>query len=376
MVKTNIKLPKTQKGRKSESQKIQYISELQDFANNLILLQLEIAEITNLTEIKDKDKVSSRGWCYLLEGFNLITKDKFDYCFNIINLCRKEGYLPIDFVFQDESRNFFNVEKLKEEYERPIIFINKYLRAVVKTLEKKKDIAFWESQKYYLQMMVEKIDVRNLFEPICKEYHIPISNAKGWSDMLSRNDLIQRFKESEEIGLKPILLYYGDFDPAGIKIAETLKKNIRDLEKATEYNPTNLTIDHFGLTIDFIDNNNLLWINNLKTGGKRDLGKLYEQYKTGKEKVKIYDYEIAYIEKYGVRKCEANAILPIRKIAINQCEETIQKYLGDNPFDTYDKKIKENQKEVSDLMEKVNFEERIRKLMYDVKNTNQNQDFN
>ncbi|GAI96565.1 unnamed protein product, partial [marine sediment metagenome] len=122
------------------------------------------------------------------------------------------------------------------------------------------DVSFWGSQKYYVQMMVEKIDVRNVFHDITKEYHIPISNTRGWSDMLSRNKLIQRFKEAEEIGLIPVLLYYGDFDPAGIKIAETLKKNIKDLEKATKWNPKNLIIDHFGLTIDFIDENNILCI--------------------------------------------------------------------------------------------------------------------
>lgn len=361
-----IKLPKTTKGRKTDSQKLQYNSELQDFANKLILIQFEIAETKY---IQEEDKISSRGWCYQLEGFGVITKDQFDYCQKIINLCRKEGYLPIDFVAQDKSREFFNVENLTEEYQKPIDYINSWLEYVKEIDNKKEDVAFWQSQKYYIQMMVEKIDVRNLFHNICEKYHIPISNAKGWSDMLSRNDLILRFKEAEEIGLIPILLYYGDFDPAGLKIAETLKKNIIDLEKATKWNPENLIINKFGLTIDFIEENDILWIDNLITGGKRNLGNIYTQYKAGKD-VKIYDYEIQYIEEYGIRKCEANAILPIRKIAIQQCEDTIQKYLGDNPFEVYNKKIKENQKEVADLMETVDFKARIQELMDDIENSN------
>jgi hypothetical protein len=369
MVENNkIKLPKTTKGRKSEAQKIQYDLELQDFANKLIQLQYEIAETTY---IKEKDKISARGWAYLLENMNFITKDQFDYCQKIINLCRKEGYLPIDFTAQDVSREFSNVESLREDYETSIDCLIRHLQYDKELDEDKEDVAFWESQTYYLQMMVEKIDIRNLFHDICERYHVPISNAKGWSDMLSRNNLIQRFKEAEEIGLIPVFLYYGDFDPAGIKIAETLKKNITDLEKATKWNPENLIIDHFGLTIDFIEQNDILWIDNLITGGKRDLGKLYKQYKDGKENIKIFDYEIKYIEQHGIRKCEANAILPIRNMAIKECEDTIRKYLGDNPFEVYDKKIKENQEEVADLMKTVDFKEIIQELIDDLENSNQ-----
>ena len=363
-----ITLPKTTKGRKTEAQKIKYIFDLQDFANKLIQIQVKIA---GTTHIKDKDKVSARGWCYLLEGFGVITKDKFDRCFKVINLCRKEGYLPIDFTAQDESRDFLNIEKLSEKYKEPVDYINDYLRWVKNADEHKKDVAFWESQEYYLQMVVEKIDVRNVFHDICEKYHIPISNARGWSDILSRNNLIQRFKEAEEIGLIPVLLYYGDFDPAGIKIAETFLKNIKDLEKATKWNPENLIINHFGLTIDFIEENNILWIDNLITSGKRNLGKLYNQYKKGKKNVKIYDYEIKYIEQNGIRKCEANAILPIRDIAIKDCERVIIQYLGDDPFEFYDKNIEENRKEITDLMETVDFKERVQKLIDDIKNSNQ-----
>ena len=358
-----IKLPKQKKGRKTVQEKAVYELELKDFSDKLKDLQYIIA---GTKYIREKDKVSARGWCYLLEGFGVITKDQFDKCFKIINLCRKEGYLPIDFVAQDSSREFFNIESLTEEYKKPLDYLVSYLMWVKKCDKSKKDVAFWQSQKYYIQIMVEKLDVRNLFIDVCEKYHIPISNAKGWSDMLSRNDMIKRFKEAEQIGLIPVLLYYGDFDPAGIKIADTLRKNIIDLEKATKWNPKNLIIDHFGLTIDFINKNGILWIDNLITGGKRNLGNLYKQYKEGKENIKIFDYEIKYIEKYGVRKCEANAILPIRDIAIKQCETVIIKYLGDNPFEVYNKEVKRIQQEITKLMRTVNVKKKVRNLVYEL----------
>jgi len=308
-----VRLPETKKGRKTKEAMEKFQSELVLFAETLL-------EINNTLH----DKVSARGWCYLLEGFGAINKDQFASTQKIINRCRKEGLLPIDFVAGDKARSFLHVESLSEDYKDPKEFINRYLDFIKNIHEYKEDVAFWESQEYYVQVMVEKIDVLNLFDDVCKDYHVPIANAKGWSDLLSRYHLATRFKEAEEMGLKPVLLYYGDFDPAGIKIADTFKKNLRDIEKATNWSPENLIIDRFGLTYQFIEDNGLLWIDNLTTGTGRDLGKLFEQYKEGK-KAKIMDYEIQYIEKYGAKKCEANAILPIRDIAIDNCEKAIQK---------------------------------------------------
>lgn len=371
----NFKLPETKLGRKSKKQQIQYEIELSEFAEVLMQFQLDITEKRDWNRIEEKEKISARGWAYQLEGapFHLISKDQFSYCEKLINDCRKIGYLPLNFVAQDKSREFYNIESLTKNFEEPIDYLIGYLDFIKDIDEKKEDIAFWESQKYYIQMTVEKIDVRNLFHDICKKYHIPISNAKGWNDINSRGELVTRFKKAEEIGLIPVLLYFADFDPAGLKIAENLRQNLLDIEKATHWNPKNLIINQFGLSFEFIKTNRITWIDNLITGGKRDLEELYKKYKAGTlgKKEKLYDYEIQYIETYGIQKCEANAIIPKRNIAIKDCEVTIQKYLGVNPFEVYDKKVKETQKEIADLMGKIDYKGRIQNLMDDIENSNQ-----
>jgi hypothetical protein len=40
-------------------------------------------------------------------------------------------------------------------------------------------ISFWGDLPIYLQMTVEKIDLKNLFNPVCKEFHIPLLNISG-----------------------------------------------------------------------------------------------------------------------------------------------------------------------------------------------------
>ena len=35
---------------------------------------------------------------------------------------------------------------------------------------------FWDDQKVYVEVAVEKLDLRNLFESACAEFYVPISN--------------------------------------------------------------------------------------------------------------------------------------------------------------------------------------------------------
>lgn len=349
----NIKLPEVKKGRKSKEAKKIYNSELREFADSLIAIDNTL-----------KDKVTARGWCYLLEGFNAITKDEFSYCQNIIKKCRRMGYLPMDFVDADQSRSFHNVEYLAINDIEPKEFINLCYKSIHRIYNYKNDVSFWKTQKYYIQMMVEKIDVLNLFKGICEKYHIPIANTKGWTDLNSRYYMALRFKEAEKMGLKPVFLYYGDFDPAGILIADTWMHNLKKVEISSKWNPENLIIDRFGLNYKFIENNNLTWIDNLTTGKGRNLGKLYDKYKEGTlgKKEIIFKYEIEYIEKYGKRKCEANAILPIRNIAINNCEKKIKEYLGEDPLRKYNEKIMKKRQEVKNILKAVNMRNFLLKL--------------
>lgn len=295
------------------------------------------AEEMKLLQAKMPRKVSSRGWCYILEGLNVINKGQFDLLQDKINECRKEGLLPLDFVEADDSRQFYNREDIHVETETPRDYLKRKIEYLRDVDEDKEDVAFWENQEYFIEMAVEKIDLRNLFHDTCKKYHIGIGNAKGWEDIISRGILASRFKEAEERGLKPVMLYFGDFDIGGLLIANTFKKNMKDLEKATGWDPKHLIFDHVGLSYDFILKNNLTWIDNLTSG-------------SGKAPDKSKAHVREYIANYGERKCEANAVLVIEPIVIDLLEKTIQKYLG-NPFEKFDQAKKKTQGEVKELMD-------------------------
>jgi len=282
-------------------------------------------------------KVSSRGWAYQLEQLRWINKDQFDKVEEAINTARKRGYLPVDFVAEEAARQFSGVEIPSTGEPRDIV--PRFLHGIIDgwryfTPE------WWEGEEYYIQVVVEKIDLKTLFEPVCHSFHIPIANSKGWSSVLQRAEYARRFKQAEDMGLKCVLLYCGDHDPDGLRISDTLRKNLSDLsdivwgDGTLGYNPENLIVDRFGLNLDFINENKLTWIDNLITGSGKDLND-----------PKHPNYDLAYLKEYkkaiGIRKCEANAIVVIPEAAREMMRQVILSYLGDDAPDRFRAKVLE-----------------------------------
>lgn len=327
----NLRVPDNSISRRNKAGKIEWASALKDFADDLKWIQKNML----------RRKVTSRGWAYLLETkWKAITKDQFDYVQDLINKCRKNGMLPIDFVEADKNRSFHNIEVI--EYEEPNDYLISGLEWVKDRYKSKEDFDFWESQEYYIQMMVEKIDILNMFKPVCEKYHICIANGKGWSDLSSRADLSSRYKYYEERGKKCVLLYVKDKDPGGDLIADKLKKNIDDIKLGTGWDPKDLIIDTFLLTYDFIQKHNLPWIDNLTSG-------------SGKPPDKKRKHIRDYIAAYGERKVEANILVVMEDTAVQELEDTIEKYLGNDPFTVYQTAVDEDQEKVKEVMDSVDF---------------------
>ena len=322
-------------------------------------------------------KVSARGWCYQLETERLINKDEFNKVESWINKCRKKGILSIDFTAEEEGRKFKGVEI--PTYDSPIADLRDWL-VHARDSHKYYTPNWWNGETYYIQMLVEKVDLKTLFYPVCKKYHIPIATSKGWSSMLQRAEYARRFKEAEDKGLKCVLLYCGDHDPDGLRISETIRKNLADLQYIEwddgeeGYNPEDLQIERFGLDADFIEEHNLIWIDNLITGSGSELakivdgkiipGKISKGKHAGEPHQNFYmTYLQDYLNKYGVRKCEANAIVTIPAISREFVEGIIINFLGDGSFNRFQKKRDIVFNKLSKFKEKTGLGEAIDKAL-------------
>jgi hypothetical protein len=224
-----VELPRRSRGRPSPSADAIYRAQVASWCALILKIQSSM-----------DFSVGSRGWCYILERHGL-RKGDFDAAQRLINECRKSGELPLDICAEDASRATIGIEQLDhanidDEVES---WVN-HLRN--RAHESYTPISFWNGLDVYVEMGVEKLDLRNLFESVCTQFHIPITNLKGWSDLNARATMMRHFAQHEAAGQRCVLLLCGDHDPGGLHITEKMRKNLEDLSGAVGWTPENFDL--------------------------------------------------------------------------------------------------------------------------------------
>jgi hypothetical protein len=310
-----LAMPKRSRGRPSPEAQAKHDEALNKWCAAIIKMSEERAKQP------DNFDVSSRGWCYLLEEHGLLKGD-FDSAQNLINDCRKSGLLPLDICCEDERRRADNLEDLNNP--DPRVEAASIVRYVNNAEDYYHPHSFWEAQDHYLEMAVEKVDVKNLFLSVCEPFHLAITNIGGWCDLNARAAMMRRFQYWERKGKQCVLLLFTDHDPGGFNINRHLRSNLEELAKQVKWSPDNLIIERFGLDADFIKKNRIRWIENLHTSTKGgyplDDPRHADHYK---------EYVQDYLKKFGARKVEANALVVPRLAAPARalCRKAILKYL-------------------------------------------------
>jgi len=318
-------LPKRGKGRQSPREEALYKLQVARFCDRLLQIQSTM-----------DFKVGSRGWCYILEDHGL-RKGDFAAAQEFISSARKTGLLPIDICAPDESRETTFWEDVTTD--TPEKFAGDWIYTLSRVHEAYSPISFWEYQDYYIEVVVEKIDLRTLFAPVCKEYCVPIANACGWVDINQRAGIMERFKRWEDAGKQCVLLYCGDHDPAGLNISDGFMDLFEEMQGSVGWNPGRLTIDRFGLNKKFIDANNLSWIDNLQTSSGGDLAS-----KTHPDHHKPYVQD--YLKRFGARKVEANALVVRPQQGRQLCRDAILKYVDPDGIEAWQSDLEDAREEV------------------------------
>ena len=143
--------------------------------------RLELVEVLKDLQAKIGFRVSARGWCYAMEQAGYVNKSQFNKVEEAINTCRKEGVLPVDFVAEEDARAFTGVETPSGETIKELL-----RRMLYDVLHGYNHFSpdWMEGEDYYIQVLVEKVDLKTLFAPVCRDYRIPIANGKGWQSVL------------------------------------------------------------------------------------------------------------------------------------------------------------------------------------------------
>jgi hypothetical protein len=322
--------PRRRKGRQSAGEQARYDEELEAFCQG----------IQQIKSTLDFD-VTSRGWAYICENRRILTKAELDRCQIIINDCRKSGALPLDICATDETRAFDNLEYIDDA--DPGDEAENIVARVHEAHLGYRPISFWDNQEFYVQMVVEKLDLKSLFTSVCACFRLPIASARGWGDLNMRADMMRRFDEWESEGKECVLLYCGDHDPGGLHISDFLRSNMEDLSGSVGWSPDDVIIDRFGLNADFIEANHLVWIDNLIAGSGICLSnpEHADHYKP---------YVQSYIERFRARKVEANALVVAPEAGRALCEQAILKYVDLDAVGKYRAQLGERREQLRDAI--------------------------
>jgi hypothetical protein len=167
---------------------------------------------------------------------------------------------------------------------------------------------------------------------VCAEFHVPLTNIKGWSDLNSRAAMMRRFAEHEAAGRQGVLLLCGDHDPGGLHITGTMRENLEALSGAVGWTPDNLVISRFGLNAEFINRHGLTWIDNLETSSGLQLD---DEEHNDHAKRYVQDYII----EFGVRKCEANALVKRPEVGRELVRAAILEHVPADAAERYEREL-------------------------------------
>jgi hypothetical protein len=319
-------LPRRTRGRQTASAEARYQAELERFCAQILKIRSRL-----------DFRVGTRGWCYILEGERIIDKGEFAEAERLITNCRKSGALPLDICAEDGKRAPDGIEDLDDpDPEIEAAGIMAYIdRAHLHYMPE----SFWADLDFYVEIAVEKADLKSLFAEVAEEFHVIIQNVGGWADINVRAGMMRRFFEWERRGKVSVLLYCGDHDPGGLQISGFLRSNLEELAGAVGWSPHYLGIDRFGLDYAFIERNGLIWIDNLETGSGRSLADpAHPDHK------KPYVQE--YLRQFGARKVEANALVARPDAGRQLCREAILRYVPEDAVDLYERHLDTRREEL------------------------------
>lgn len=82
------------------------------------------------------------------------------------------------------------------------------------------------SQPHHIEIVAEKLTIRNIVERVAMRFNLPVTIGRGYCSIMPRYELACRFRRTGKDKLVVLLL--SDFDPDGEAIAESFARSMRD----------------------------------------------------------------------------------------------------------------------------------------------------
>jgi len=84
----------------------------------------------------------------------------------------------------------------------------------------------WENQEVYLEVFIEKKALQGVFSRVCNKYDVALGACKGYPSLTFLHATAQRFSIAVSNGKRPVIIYFGDYDPSGEDIPRSIVENL------------------------------------------------------------------------------------------------------------------------------------------------------
>ena len=178
---------------------------------------------------------------YQLVAKHIIDNNKNEYqkLSNALVWARQQELIPWEWI-EDRTRQPREVNMWSD--------LNDFFKTVKSAY--RKDV--WASQENYIVVWVEKDALSGIFQRIVNAYGVTLIVGRGYNSWSIKKELADIFRASRK---KPIVLYFGDFDPSGEDIYRDIEESFRffqiSLNKIEKVSLTKEDIEKYNLPPDF-----------------------------------------------------------------------------------------------------------------------------
>lgn len=153
------------------------------------------------------------------------------------------GVMPID-SFSDEKRIATRFDSELDEW-KPERYISEWVNnlRVLPSVYAEQLLPMWINQPHYIEIWTEKSAMVGTFREVIGNRQVDIVPFSGQPSVSYLWDNVNRLKLFQKLGKKIHIFYYGDFDPSGENIEETIKK------KLSLYGVDNIDFRRMALTL-------------------------------------------------------------------------------------------------------------------------------
>ncbi|MBE6244234.1 MAG: hypothetical protein E7108_01765 [Bacteroidales bacterium] len=147
-----------------------------------------------------------------------------------MEVARWSGQVEFE-AFSDRDRSMCGETKAEiTDPEEALLIAKEQVRLWMQSYRKNR----WENQPFYPEVLIEKKALEGVFTKPCAKWDVAVGACKGYPSLTFLYEMSERLKIAQEKGQRPIILYFGDYDPSGEdiprSIGETLTRfNIHDI---------------------------------------------------------------------------------------------------------------------------------------------------